>query len=179
MLDLAARDQLIEAGLKLASAIAGSIRYSHSTFQDRRSHAQYGLVLAALKYTPGAGPFKSFAAAKMRGAVLDGARGADSLFVQGRRSSRTTSVEDALYEPSMSCFRWDPERIVLERERRREVHAAVGRLPTTWRYVVTQRAFEGADCRSVESALGVNQSRVSQLWAKALGALKSELPRAG
>jgi RNA polymerase sigma factor (sigma-70 family) len=164
--------------LKLAAAIAGSIKYAHSTFQERKSHAQYGLVLAAMKYNPGLNKsFGSFAISKMRGEVLEGTRGADSLFVKGRRKSQTSAIEDAIHEPSMVCYRWNPERIVLERERRREVHLAVTKLPASWRYVVSQRAFEGADCRSIGAALGVNQSRVSQLWGKALRGLREELPR--
>ena len=179
MLDRASRDQLIATGLKLADAIAGSIKYPHSTYQERKSHAQYGLVLAALKYDPRNGSsFKAFARSKMSGEVLDGARGADSMFVKGRRHSSTSSIEDAAHEPSMACYRWNPERIVLEREKRREVHRAVAKLPAPWRYVITQRAFEDADCRSIGSALNVNRSRVSQLWGRALAALSEELPGA-
>ena len=65
-----------------------------------------------------------------------------------------------------------PDRIYEDAEVRRRVHAAVAALPPRERTVVSLYYFGDATMRQIGAAIGVNESRVSQLHARAVQRLR-------
>jgi RNA polymerase sigma factor for flagellar operon FliA len=68
-----------------------------------------------------------------------------------------------------------PESLVVERERRAYLLAAVDALPERLQAVVRGTFFEDRPIREVAEELGVTESRVSQLRTEALGLLRDGL----
>ncbi|MCC6766318.1 MAG: FliA/WhiG family RNA polymerase sigma factor [Deltaproteobacteria bacterium] len=88
---------------------------------------------------------------------------------------RTT--DDRVYEVDrhMPDHAADPLRAILGRERARLVNAAIGRLPEKEHAAVTLYYKSDRTMREVADALGLSESRVSQLHSQALGRLRALL----
>lgn len=66
----------------------------------------------------------------------------------------------------------DPGRVLVERERRGYVHAAVAALPERLRHVVVGCFFEERPLAEIAVELGVTESRVSQMKCEALALMR-------
>jgi RNA polymerase sigma factor for flagellar operon FliA len=68
-----------------------------------------------------------------------------------------------------------PHRLFEQTEMKDRVRAALAMLPERERRIITLYYFEEATMKQIGSAIGVNESRVSQLHARAITRLKQAL----
>ena len=68
-----------------------------------------------------------------------------------------------------------PHRLFEQTESRERVRAALATLPERERKIITLYYFEEATMKQIGAAIGVNESRVSQLHARAISRLKAAL----
>ena len=68
-----------------------------------------------------------------------------------------------------------PEEYVLKQERRRQLHAALGKLPERQRLVFMLSQFEGRSSREVSGLTGLNESTVRVHLFRAMGRLRGLL----
>ena len=195
----------------------------HVKRDDLLSAGYAALVAAARGFDEARGvPFARFAAARVRGALLDELRGLDwasrSVRQRARRTDSarqeliaelgrtpsvtevaerlgctveditaadddvqravvfslqgfaTTGADDLVTEPSAG-----PEELLIRRERLGYLRHAIDALPERMRAVITGYFFEERPMAQIADALGVTESRVSQLRAEALGLLRDGL----
>ena len=69
-----------------------------------------------------------------------------------------------------------PDERYVTRERRERLRAAMGRLQPRDRRLLSLYYFQDATMKQIGQALGVNESRISQLHARAMTRLKEALP---
>jgi RNA polymerase sigma-70 factor (sigma-E family) len=100
----------------------------------------------------------------LRSAVINGCRSV----MRARRRSR---LRPAQHEPPV----WSAESAALASEERREVLAAVARLPRRSREVLALRYFLDLPECEIAAALGVSRGTVSSTTSRALAALAHEL----
>ncbi len=91
------------------------------------------------------------------GAILDGCAPSGEVFTDGETAERLG------------------ERILLDGERRGEVRQVLSTLPPRHRQVLTLLYFDGLSGREVAEALGLTESRVSQLRRRALEEMRVRL----
>ncbi|HEY6358330.1 MAG TPA: sigma-70 family RNA polymerase sigma factor, partial [Vicinamibacterales bacterium] len=65
-----------------------------------------------------------------------------------------------------------PDRVYEETEIRDRMRAAIGQLPARERRIVSMYYFHDATMKQIGDAIGVNESRVSQLHARAIERLR-------
>ncbi len=97
---ISARDQLIADHLPFVRHIVGRMAVSGNSnlmdFEDLVSHGTVGLIEAAERYDGQRGiSFASFAASRIRGAVLDALRGTDPLSRTARQRARLIQAAEA------------------------------------------------------------------------------------
>lgn len=159
---------------------------------DLVSAGMYGLVTSLERNGGDAGEsFEGYAKMRIRGAILDELRSQDWLSRRARAASegedyagpRALVGFDDVNEAERESIHADhstPDALaVLEAVgSRREIEAALAKLPARERTVVQRHYFEGKGFRILASELGVSQPRVSQIHTRALGMLRELLAEA-
>jgi RNA polymerase sigma factor (sigma-70 family) len=126
----------------------------------------FGLVQAAGRFDPSRGhQFLTYALPRIIGAIRDARRERLCLRVKRRAFLEAAHLPDDLVSPDRTD---DAAEAALVRE------AMLG-LPEQERAVLSLLYFEELPAREVAAVLGVHESRVSQVKAKALGRLRRRL----
>lgn len=130
-------------------------------------------------------PFAGFAAARIRGAILDGLRRADTLSRADRRRAqqRDEPTPPRIIYDLTECNAaadWtagdaDVSDALARREMFDQLRAAMQRLSARERHVLLRHFFDDASMRSIGCELGVTESRISQIISAALARLRSAL----
>lgn len=94
-----------------------------------------------------------------------------------RHRTRVRAGGDGLDESIVADAGLEPERVVAFREIRRELVAAVERLPRDQRDVVMLRFFVGRSIRETAEALGRTEGAIKQLQFRALSSLRRKARR--
>lgn len=158
---------------------------------DLMAAGMYGLVMSLEKNGGDEGAsFEGYAKMRIRGAILDELRAQDWLSRRARwavnehcesySGPRTLVGIDDVGENERLASMIDadaPDALAaLEAEgTRKEIEAAVERLPERERLVVSMHYFEGARFKDIGRLLGVSEPRVSQLHARAMMRLREIL----
>lgn len=150
-------------------------------------------LLDALRRSPQRGPqFEAYARIRIRGAVIDELRAQDWLPRRARTraaradegvgpaADRSTIV--GLYDlPEVQASsivdesRANPEEEVEQHSERAALERAVAQLPEREASIVTWHYFEGVAFKEIATRLGVSEPRISQLHARAMGRLRTNL----
>jgi RNA polymerase sigma factor for flagellar operon FliA len=177
--------QLVADHLPLAAAIAGNAAKRLPRHppgldaEDLLQVARLGLLDAAAKYDASKRvPFGAYARRRIAGAIGDALRSNDHLTRGARAKLKASGQEDysapvPLLEPQLlqSTDSW-PDRQAEQAESRRWLQAAVLRLPARLRTLIRSYYWGGKTMREIGAQFGVNESRISQLHAGALRALR-------
>lgn len=151
-----------------------------------------GLAEAWERFDPERGvAFEAYAVPRVKGAIIDAIRATDWVPRKARQKARQTG-ESPLLLVSMDESRGggddgrptadlipDGEPLPGDEleaiEGRRELMAAMNRLPERERMIVTLHYFQGVQLAQIAKSLGVTESRVSQLHTRALKLLRDEM----
>ena len=176
------REDVVQAHMPLVGHLVREMLTrvpAHVNRDDLLSAGYAALVHAARGYDDERGvPFARFAAARVRGALLDELRGLDwaSRSVRQRavvfslQGFATVGADDMVTEPGAG-----PEELLIRRERLGYLRDAIDALPERLRAVVQGYFFEERPMARIAEELGVTESRVSQLRAEALTLLRDGL----
>lgn len=186
------------AGMALVRQIAASVARRLPTHIDRDELVGLGTLgwaEARVRYDASRGvPFAGFAAARIRGAILDGLRRADTLSRGDRRRAQASheptlprivndpaEVEAAMSRPGETS---DVSEVLAQKEMVDELRGALAGLPERERYVVLRHFFDDVPMRIIGAELGVTESRISQIVSSAVERLRGTfgiavLPRRG
>jgi RNA polymerase sigma factor FliA len=171
------------AGMALVRRIAASIARrlpSHVDRDELVSLGALGWAEARVRFDATRGvPFAGYAAARVRGAVLDGLRAVDTLSRGERKRAKADSsptapriVSDELEVAAAVADTADTADVLEQEELRQELRRALDRLPARERHVVSRHFFDGVPMRTVAAELGVTESRISQICSGALAQLR-------
>jgi len=161
------RDQLILDHIWLAEVLAVQVRKPVGfVWPDARSAALEGLVRAARTWDPtrGGGDFRSFAAQRMRWAIVDGIRQASPW--RTKRGIGAPPWPVPFWELPTGEMRSDesePEEVVIVKEEAIEVRTAVAALPPRLQLVIRRYFYEDRTLTQIGAELGVTESRACQL----------------
>jgi RNA polymerase sigma-70 factor (ECF subfamily) len=100
--------------------------------------------------------------------------------VRGRRRRRLREATEAVHRERLECTyqaQLDPQRAVEEEEQRREVRAALGRLPEKSASILAMR-YSGLSYAEIAAALGVGTGQIGTLLRRAEAALRKEMTNA-
>jgi RNA polymerase sigma factor for flagellar operon FliA len=155
-----------------------------------------GLAEAWERYDPERGvAFEAYAIPRVKGAVIDAIRASDWVPRKARQRARLTgepvvllvsmdenrSTDDGDHNPAdriADLHEPEPGMELLAAENRRELVAALNRLPERERMIVTLHYFERVPLQDIARSFGVTESRVSQLHTRALRMLRAALEAA-
>lgn len=184
------QNNLVEQNLELVKKIA--YRYharapKHVIFADIYSDGLIGLVEAAKRFDPSKKvPFPAFATIRIKGAILDAARRADIMPRDLRKEAKKdgdivvgTMIQIPLeYEQVMDWPSGERSQldVAIENENKRRLRVAMESLSPRERAVI--ELCYGTDelrMRKVAEIIGVHESRVSQINARALIKLRKNL----
>ena len=160
--------------------------------EDLVSSGVLGLAEAFDRYDPERGvAFEAFAIPRVKGAVIDAIRAADWVPRKARQRARLTGEpvavlvsidesrksDDGDRSPAETIADLEPQpgTELLAAEGRRELVGSLNRLPERERMIVTLHYFERVALQDIAKALGVTESRVSQLHTRALRMLRSAI----
>jgi len=177
------------AAMALVRQIAASIARrlpSHVDRDELIGLGALGWAEARMRFDPNRGvPFAGFAASRIRGAILDGLRRADSLSRGDRRRARAgegSAAPRIVSDPAevaaavdRSTDELDTSDHLAREQMRDELRAAVVRLSERERHVLTRHFFDEIPMRAIGEELGVTESRISQIISAALVRLRSAL----
>lgn len=187
--DRGARGALIEGYRPYVGRVVARMGIPPTTVQERDdlvSAGVIGLIDAVDRYDPARGvPFEAFAAARIRGAVIDELRRLDGrgrLFWRQVREGvadedaqpQALSLDrllDAGSEPAVS----DASGELLERDLLNDVGWAITTLPHRERNVIARYYGSAWTLREIGRELGVSEARASQLHARAIAHLRRML----
>ncbi|HEY2744388.1 MAG TPA: sigma-70 family RNA polymerase sigma factor [Polyangia bacterium] len=171
------------AGMKLVRQIAASIACrlpSHVDRDELVSLGALGWVEARDRFDAARGvPFAGFAAARIRGAILDGLRAVDTLSRADRQRARRADeptaprifVDDALVAAAVA-----PEAAadasLMSDELIAELRGALATLPERERHIVERHFIDEVPLRTIGAELGVTESRICQLVSRAVARLR-------
>jgi RNA polymerase sigma factor FliA len=175
------------AGMALVRQIAASVARrlpSHIERDELVGLGTLGWAEARVRFDKSRGvPFAGFAAARIRGAILDGLRRADTLSRGDRRRAQQTN------EPTLPRIINDPAEVeaamdraneesdisdlLAQQEMVDELREALEQLPERERYVLLRHFFDDVPMRIVGAELGVTESRISQIVSAAVERLRS------
>ena len=174
------------AGMALVRQIAASVARRLPSHVDRDELVGLGTLgwaEARQRFDAARGvPFAGFAAARIRGAILDGLRRADTLSRGDRRRAQRDSqpalpriVSDpAEVEAAMdrSSDDGDVSDVLAQQEMVDELRTAMTKLPERERLVLLRHFFDDVPMRVIGAELGVTESRVSQIATAAVEKLR-------
>jgi RNA polymerase sigma factor FliA len=177
------RIDLVHQHLHLVRAIARRVRREldgHVEIEDLEGHGMEGLVQAAARFDRRRGAsFATFAAYRIRGAMYDAVR------ALGRYSRREVAEHRAAAALTAQPLPSDPDavagdappadEIAAARERRRQLHDAVARLPGQESQVIRKVYFEDKMLTDAGAELGLSKSWSSRLHARAVDRLREML----
>lgn len=193
--DIEERNQALLTWYPMVQRIARRAAASYGLPQgvetaDLVSYGVLGLAEAWERFDAGRGvAFDVYAIPRVRGAIIDAIRAGDWVPRKARQKARSTGAPvmalvsmngrsehspaeaDRLAEEQMPL----PGEELDAAETRRELLAAINRLPDRERLIVSLRYFEGNQLADIAGLLGVTESRVSQLHTRALRMLRSAL----
>jgi RNA polymerase sigma factor for flagellar operon FliA len=136
-------------------------------FDEALSVADEALVHAVDSFDPARGAcFKTWLAIKIRGALLDEVRANDVVTRRERELGVTRQAPVSLDESPLELV--DQLDEISQRELANDLDVAIATLPERERQVVVLRAYEDLTLKTIGEALGVGESRASQLWTKGL-----------
>ena len=173
------------AGMTLVRQIAASVARrlpSHVDRDELVSLGALGWVEARARFDAGRGvPFAGFAAMRIRGAILDGLRAADTLSRGERKRAKADSaptapriVSDESEINAAVADEADASERLQRSELVEELRAALDRLPARDRYIVSRHFFDDVPMRAIGIELGVTESRISQIVTAAIGKLRDQ-----
>jgi len=184
---VALRNRLVEHYAEFAAMLAAiALRKFPSSIwrEEIEQAALIGLLQAVERFDPDRGVlFETFAAWRVRGAIGDELRSVDHL----KRGARHDDVEHELEAPkSLEEFEATDRVSALGAEDLElgrlplleELDQALAQLPERERMVVVLHKLEGFKMAQLAELLGVTESRVSQLYTKALQRLRAAYARA-
>lgn len=162
---------------------------AHVERDDLEGAALVGLWQAARRWVPTRGAaFKTFAALRIRGAVMDHMRAEGPLSRGDLAKVKAGDLSRARYIVSLDemmkpdgdsdAVAWEPaapERARLDPLLHDRVADAIVQLPDRDRLVVARYYGGDETMKEIGVALGVNESRVSQLHARAIDRLRESL----
>jgi RNA polymerase sigma factor for flagellar operon FliA len=155
-----------------------------------------GLAEAWERYDSSRGvAFEAFAIPRVKGAIIDAIRASDWVPRKARQRARLTgepvavlvSIDEKRGGDSDSSTTADrladkdadqPGNELFAAESRRELVGSLNKLPERERMIVTLHYFEKVALQDIARALGVTESRVSQLHTRALRMLRAALEEA-
>lgn len=162
--------------------------FRHVALEDLMQEGVIGLLEAQQRYVPGKVPsLAKFARRRIKGAMYDFVR---AQIPGGRYQLRVPDIlgletpvfgdndGDELTIGETLTSADDPERDAIEAERSRQLASAVDSLCERERQVIRRLYFDGNEVpyqSTVARALGVSESRISQIRTKALGELRRAL----
>lgn len=150
-------------------------------------------LLDALRRSSERGPqFEAYARIRIRGAVIDELRAQD--WLSRRARTRATRAQEGT-GPAADCSAIvgfddlpevqsaslvdassaNPEEEVEQHSERAALQRAVALLPEREASIVTWHYFEGVAFKDIAARLGVSEPRISQLHARAMGRLRTNL----
>jgi RNA polymerase sigma factor for flagellar operon FliA len=162
---------------------------------DLVSAGVFGLMSAIDRFDPAHGAkFETFAIPRIRGAILDSLRALD--WVPRSVRSRSRAVQDAIATlaagsvgpldhvamdsaPSDSAHEHQPGHALEQEELRGAMRREIGRLPEREQAVLILYYEDGLTLAEIGDALGVTESRISQIHTKAVLQLRARLASAG
>lgn len=176
------------AGLTLVKQIAASVARrlpSHVDRDELVSLGAMGYAEARVRFDPSRGvPFAGFAAMRIRGAILDGLRAADTLSRGDRKRAREEATptppkivsdpEEVDHALATASYDGDVSDLLAHQELVAELRAALATLPERERHVVTRHFFEEVPMKVIGAELGVTESRISQIISGAVARLRAE-----
>jgi RNA polymerase sigma factor (sigma-70 family) len=146
-------------------------------WDEAESYGLEALLQAAERWRPdGGSSWISFARRRVRGGMIDGLR-RDDWRTRGQIRERVPGHVpiDLIDEPGTAAS--DPEQIVLAAAARDELLAMVHGLERRRKLVIVLWFWGDLSLGEIASVMGVTESRVCQLKAAALTALKEEATR--
>jgi len=174
------------AGMALVRQIAASVARRLPTHIDRDELVGLGTLgwaEARVRFDASRGvPFAGFAAARIRGAILDGLRRADTLSRGDRRRAQASNeptlpriindpaeVEAAMARPGEDL---DVSELLAQQEMVDELRTSLDTLPEREKYVLLRHFFDDVPMRVIGAELGVTESRISQIVSAAVERLR-------
>jgi RNA polymerase sigma factor for flagellar operon FliA len=174
------------AGMALVRQIAASIARripSHIERDELIALGALGWVEARARFDAARGvPFSGFAAMRIRGAILDGLRAADTLSRSDRKRAKASAEptaprifasEDEI-DSAVDNAAADAAEVLQHEELRQELHVALATLPERERHVLSRHFFEDVPMKAIGIELGVTESRVSQIVTAAVAKLRNK-----
>lgn len=186
----AARDALIEAHVRIVWIIAHRMKQglpAHVEVDDLAGYGMFGLIEAAERFDPGVGEsFVAFAWPRIRGSILDGRRQIDWVPRRVRDSGsppqqRLVSLELFLHKSPWNDLPADgaaPDTAVVVSEGLADLRRAFGQLTHKQKQVIEGYYLEDNTLRVIGDRLGLSESRVSQIAAKAVARMRQLIDRA-
>lgn len=182
------QQKLFDSGLALAKQRTRWWSYvCRGDFHEVYSWALVGLMQAALKYEPGAATFATYAAHRIRGAILDGIRNERGVGKSDRPETmraRTAAAGLLGYD--------DDELVVLDQapgaeeqlielqeqmrgRLREDLNAALDSLPSRERHLLRGHYFEGRKYMDMAPEVGLSRSQVSRVKDRGLKMMREAL----
>ena len=94
-------------------------------------------------------------------------------FLRRNKSTRTTTLDEPGYEPKDTSS--DPERMLVDQSRRKQVRHAIAQLEGDFREVIVLREIEGLSYKEIASALSIPMGTVMSRLSRARNLLLVEL----
>jgi RNA polymerase sigma factor FliA len=179
-----ARDWLVVHYASLVKFVAGRLAAGLPRTVDTGdlvSAGVFGLMNAIDRFDPSQGAkFETYAIPRIRGAILDGLRALD--WVPRSVRSRSRSVQDHVALDTTADeadTHLQPGRAMEEGELRTAMRAEISKLPEREQAILILYYDDGLTLSEIGEALGVTESRISQIHTKAVLQLRSRLAAAG
>jgi RNA polymerase sigma factor for flagellar operon FliA len=174
------RNALVIGHLRLARLHAARIARSCPAwveFEDLYQAAAIGLIDAARTFRADRGcQFSTFAACRIRGAILDYLRRADFLTRGHRAQVRDDPPLHVPIESGQEDRRATASQTVEERD---QIAVVLSCLSSRERAIVVLYDLEGLSMREIGRSLGMSENRVSQIRANVLARLRARWSRCG
>jgi RNA polymerase sigma factor for flagellar operon FliA len=163
---------------------------SHADFDDLLQAGSLGLLDAVRKFHPAKKvPFECYAKFRVRGAVLDSLRDLDELGHTDRKKVKLQTIriagastsdrenEDWVLDPAATTD--SPEQLYSNVVTHKLLADTVSGLPPRYQQIISLYYDGGMTMKEIANALGVNESRISQMHKSALSKMASSLTSRG